>query len=198
MREVSMNDILNAICPTSIACVCKSEDVMGPGGITVHLKAEVPTRPHYSVDGPVYAQCWDLRAYVSPADYPNVFWANDDRGDPQPGIVVERKKRMTIRTGLTIQLPNHMGAVVRPRSGLAKKNGVMILGGEIDPAYRGDISIIMYNSGTEDLRIVHGMRIAQIRLIVCWDALRSNNLFVETSTLESTDRGDRGFGSTGL
>ena len=74
----------------------------------------------------------------------------------------------------------------------------MILGGEIDPAYRGDISIIMYNSGTEDLRIVHGMRIAQIRLIVCWDALRSNNLFVETSTLESTDRGDRGFGSTGL
>ncbi len=100
-----------------------------------------------------------------------------------------------VPTGLAIALPAGFEAQVRPRSGLAVKNGVTVLNtpGTIDADYRGEIGAIMINHGTEDFVIERGMRIAQ--LIV---APVSRVAWAETDELSETERGAGGFGSTGV
>ena len=103
--------------------------------------------------------------------------------------------RILIPTGLAIALPHGYEAQVRPRSGLAHKNGVTVLNapGTIDADYRGEIRVILINHGDEALLIEYGMRIAQIIIApvnqVSWN---------ETTDLPDTARGERGFGSTGI
>jgi len=103
--------------------------------------------------------------------------------------------RILIPTGVSIALPHGYEAQVRPRSGLAHKNGVTVLNapGTIDADYRGEISVILINHGDKALLIEHGMRIAQMIIApvnqVSWN---------ETTDLADTARGERGFGSTGI
>lgn len=100
-----------------------------------------------------------------------------------------------IPTGLSIALPNGYECQVRSRSGLAIKNGVFCLNspGTVDSDYRGEIKVILANFGQDDFTINNGDRIAQLVIAryehVEWD-------FVDT--LDETDRGAGGFGSTGI
>ena len=102
--------------------------------------------------------------------------------------------RALIPTGLAIALPEGYEAQVRPRSGLAVKHGVTVLNspGTIDADYRGEIKVILINHGKEAFTIERGMRIAQMVVekyeTVNWDVVK---------TLDDTDRGEGGFGSTG-
>jgi len=102
--------------------------------------------------------------------------------------------RTIVPTGLAIALPAGFEAQIRPRSGLAHKNGVTVLNspGTIDADYRGEIGAIMINHGQEIFTIERGMRIAQMVVApvvgIEWD---------ETETLPETTRGAGGFGSTG-
>jgi dUTP pyrophosphatase len=98
-------------------------------------------------------------------------------------------------TGLAIALPEGYEAQVRPRSGLALKNGVTVLNspGTIDADYRGEIGVILINHGDAPFVVTRGMRIAQ--LIV---APVTQLSWVETSELPTTARGAGGYGSTGL
>tara|TARA_B100001093_G_scaffold420335_1_gene412240 strand:- start:806 stop:1261 length:456 start_codon:yes stop_codon:yes gene_type:complete len=102
--------------------------------------------------------------------------------------------RILIPTGLAIALPNGYEAQIRPRSGLAHKNGVTVLNspGTVDADYRGEISVILINHGDKAILIEYGMRIAQMIIApvnqVSWN---------ETAELPDTARGERGFGSTG-
>lgn len=102
--------------------------------------------------------------------------------------------RALIPTGFAIALPDGYEAQVRPRSGLAHKNGVTVLNspGTIDADYRGEISVMLINLGEKIFLIDHGMRIAQ--MIV---APLSRVRWSEVSKLSETDRGESGFGSTG-
>ena len=102
--------------------------------------------------------------------------------------------RALIPTGFAIALPDGYEAQVRPRSGLAHKNGVTVLNspGTIDADYRGEISIMLINLGEKIFLIDHGMRIAQ--MIV---APLSRVRWSEVSKLSETARGESGFGSTG-
>jgi dUTP pyrophosphatase len=99
-----------------------------------------------------------------------------------------------VPTGLAIALPAGFEAQVRPRSGLAAKNGVTVLNspGTIDADYRGEIKVILINHGQQPFVIERGMRIAQMVIArhahVQWDAVES---------LDETARGAGGFGSTG-
>ena len=99
-----------------------------------------------------------------------------------------------VPTGLGIALPAGYEAQVRPRSGLAAKNGVTVVNspGTIDADYRGEIKVILINHGKEPFTIERGMRIAQMIVApyvhVQWDAVK---------TLDDTARGAGGFGSTG-
>ncbi len=98
-------------------------------------------------------------------------------------------------TGLAIALPNGFEAQVRPRSGLALKNGVTVLNspGTIDADYRGEIGVVLINHGDAPFVVTRGMRIAQ--LVV---APVTQLSWAETSDLPETARGSGGYGSTGL
>lgn len=108
-------------------------------------------------------------------------------------LVLAPLKRALVPTGLSIALPEGFEAQVRPRSGLAIKNGVTCLNspGTIDCDYRGELKIILINLGDDDFIIRHGDRIAQLVLA------RSETLIWDLAeTLDDTERGAGGFGST--
>jgi dUTP pyrophosphatase len=104
-------------------------------------------------------------------------------------------ERMLIGTGLAIALPPGYEAQVRPRSGLAMKNGVTVLNspGTVDADYRGEVKVLLINHGQDSFTIERGMRIAQMVIAkhetISWDVV---------DTLEESVRGAGGFGSTGL
>jgi dUTP pyrophosphatase len=104
-------------------------------------------------------------------------------------------ERKIVPTGISIALPVGFEAQVRPRSGLAAKNGVTVANapGTVDADYRGEIGVILINLSKEPFRISRGMRIAQ--LVV---ARHARAVWREVSELERTARGAGGFGSTGV
>lgn len=113
----------------------------------------------------------------------------------QQDIVLGSLERQIVPTGISIALPMGFEAQVRPRSGLAAKNGITVANapGTIDADYRGEIGVILVNLGKEPVRISRGMRIAQ--LIV---ARHARAIWREVSQLDQTARGAGGFGSTGV
>ena len=104
-------------------------------------------------------------------------------------------ERALIPSGLAIALPGGYEAQVRPRSGLAYKNGITVLNspGTIDADYRGEVGIILINHGDEPFVIERGMRIAQLVITAV-----SQLIWDEVETLPETTRGEEGFGSTGV
>jgi dUTP pyrophosphatase len=103
-------------------------------------------------------------------------------------------KHALVPTGLAIALPDGFEAQVRPRSGLAAKHGVTVLNspGTIDADYRGEIQVILINHGAEPFTVRRGERIAQMVIAAVVQAT-----LVPTASLNETDRGSGGFGSTG-
>ncbi len=109
-------------------------------------------------------------------------------------MVVQPGQRVLVPTGLSIALPDGYEAQVRPRSGLALKNGITVLNspGTIDADYRGEVQVILANLGTEPFTITRGMRIAQMVV-----ATYARVEWQEMPELSKTARGSGGFGSTG-
>ena len=103
-------------------------------------------------------------------------------------------ERHPVATGFAIEIPRGYEVQVRPRSGLAAKNGITCLNtpGTIDSDYRGEVKVILVNLGQEPFEVRRGERIAQL---VPAPVLRAD--FVEASELGETERGSGGFGSTG-
>jgi dUTP pyrophosphatase len=103
--------------------------------------------------------------------------------------------RATIPTGIAIALPPGSEGQIRPRSGLATRHGVTILNspGTIDADYRGEIQVILVNTGADSFAVQRGMRIAQLVIAAIQRAT-----LVESNSLDSTERAAGGFGSTGL
>ncbi len=103
--------------------------------------------------------------------------------------------RGLVPTGLVLQLPPGHEGQVRPRSGLALRHGLTVLNapGTIDEDYRGEVSVLLVNLGTEPVEISRGMRIAQL---VIAPVIRAT--LVEVRDLAVTERGQGGFGSTGI
>ena len=109
-------------------------------------------------------------------------------------VVLAPGKRMLVPTGYAIALPPGFEAQVRPRSGLALKQGVTVLNspGTIDADYRGEIGVILINHGDAPFTIKRGERIAQMVI-----AAHATVTWQESAELTATDRGAGGFGSTG-
>lgn len=103
-------------------------------------------------------------------------------------------ERTLVPTGISISLPKETEAQIRPRSGLAHKNGITVLNspGTIDSDYRGEIKVLLVNLGKEAFTIEKGMRIAQM---VISPVIKAEIKLV--ASLSDTERGDGGFGSTG-
>ncbi|MEP1964632.1 dUTP diphosphatase [Tateyamaria sp.] len=102
--------------------------------------------------------------------------------------------RALIPTGVAMAVPLGFEVQVRPRSGLALKNGVTLVNspGTIDSDYRGEVGVIVLNTSDVVFEVSHGMRIAQIVLAPVVQAV-----FEEVDTMDETERGAGGFGSTG-
>lgn len=110
-------------------------------------------------------------------------------------LILSPGKRLLVPTGLAMALKDGYEAQVRPRSGLAWKNGLTVLNtpGTIDADYRGEVKVILVNLGDEDFKITRGMRIAQMVIApvtqISWS---------KQDNLNETTRGAGGFGSTGV
>ena len=107
-------------------------------------------------------------------------------------VKIDAKQRVMARTGLAVAIPPGFYGRVAPRSGLAAKNGLDVLAGVIDSDYRGEISVVLYNTGDEPINLPAGSKICQliIEQIITPEAAWATNL-------EETARGAGGFGSTG-
>ena len=120
--------------------------------------------------------------------------ANLPEADREKGIELSPGARALIPTGLAAAVPEGYEIQLRPRSGLALRNGVTLLNspGTIDSDYRGEIGVVLVNHGTQTLEVHHGMRIAQMVLApVC------RIEWLEADSLAGSERGSGGFGSTG-
>ncbi|MES2782733.1 MAG: dUTP diphosphatase [Pseudomonadota bacterium] len=110
-------------------------------------------------------------------------------------LILRVGKRHAVATGFAFAIPEGYEVQVRPRSGLALKNGITCLNtpGTIDSDYRGEVKVILANLGEDDFTITKGDRIAQIVV-----APVTKGAMIEVESLDETTRGTGGFGSTGV
>ena len=119
----------------------------------------------------------------------------DLRANIDAPIVLHPMERKLVGTGLFMALPAGFEAQVRPRSGLALKHGLTVLNtpGTIDADYRGEIKVLLINLSADDFVINDGERIAQMVV-----ARHETADFIEVEALDETERGDGGYGHTGV
>lgn len=101
--------------------------------------------------------------------------------------------RQLISTGIKVACPKNAYLRIAPRSGLAFKHGIDVLAGVVDPDYRGNVNVVMINLGSELFEVRQGDRIAQIIPTL----LLPDSSMERVHTLDTTERGGGGFGSTG-
>jgi len=139
--------------------------------ITIQIKklselAKIPTR------GSIFAAGYDL---YSTEDY-----------------TLNPLERYLFKTGISIAIPQGNYGRIAPRSGLAYKDGIDVMGGVIDQDYRGNVGVILINFGSSEKKITNGEKIAQL-IIEPYVSV----IFQETDNLPETNRGSGGFGSSG-
>lgn len=110
-------------------------------------------------------------------------------------LVLRPGARAAVPTGLCVEIPQGYEMQVRPRSGLALRDGIGLLNspGTIDADYRGEIKVILVNHGNQDVMVRRGDRIAQLVVAPVVSAV-----FEDAETLTPSERGEAGFGSTGV
>ena len=133
-------------------------------------------------------------AYPAPSYATEYSSGMDLKADIEAPVTLGPLQRAMVPTGIRIALPEGMEAQVRPRSGLAAKHGVTVLNapGTIDADYRGEIKVILVNLSGEPFVINPGERIAQM-VVSRYEKIE----WEEVETLDGTERGEGGFGSTG-
>lgn len=132
----------------------------------------------------------ELPAYSTPQSAGMDLRANIDES-----LTLHPMERKLITTGIYMALPIGYEAQIRPRSGLALKHGITVLNtpGTVDADYRGEVMVLLVNLSQEDFIVNDGERIAQIVI-----AKHEQADFVEVTELDETDRGDGGYGHTGV
>ena len=110
-------------------------------------------------------------------------------------IIIKPGEKYIVPTGIAVAIEKNYEIQIRPRSGLAAKNSISVLNspGTIDSDYRGEIKVILINLGNNNFEITDGLRIAQ--MVLC-PVIKAS--IEEVQDLSATDRGEGGFGSTGV
>jgi len=129
-------------------------------------KATIPTRANENDAG------WDLYSTID--------------------TIIPPKQRKTVKTGIALEMPNHMAGLIWPRSGLSVNKGIDVLAGVVDSGYRGEIMVCLYNTSDDNVSINCGDRIAQIIFQEVPRVMMTNQ-----EELGSSQRGFKGFGSSG-
>ena len=120
----------------------------------------------------------------------------DLRAGVDKKFIIKPREFSVVPTGIILEIPTGFEGQIRPRSGLAAKNGITVLNspGTIDSDYRGEVKVILINSSKSKFIILPGMKIAQLIISPTYKA----NLNYKKKITSKTSRGDQGFGSTGL
>ena len=107
--------------------------------------------------------------------------------------LIHPQERLLVSTDIAMAIPKGHVGLIWPRSGLAVKKGVDVFAGVIDSGYRGEVKVCLYNSGSEILEVEEGDRIAQLLI------QKAENYFIKkVESLDDSERGDKGFGSSGI
>ena len=107
--------------------------------------------------------------------------------------LIPPQERLLVSTDIAMAIPKGHVGLIWPRSGLAVKKGVDVFAGVIDSGYRGEVKVCLYNSGSEILEVEEGDRIAQLLI------QKAENYFIKkVESLDDSERGDKGFGSSGI
>ena len=128
----------------------------------------------------------ELPEYMLNSDVGLDLKANED-------VVLKPMEQKAIKTGIAIKIPDGCVGLIRDRAGIVNEMNVHTAAGTIDPAYRGELSVILINFNDESIEIEKGMRIAQI---VIMPVVKVK--IEEAEKLPITERYDKGFGSTGI
>lgn len=108
-------------------------------------------------------------------------------------VTIKPEERASIKTGICLEIPNGYVGLIWPRSGLSVKNGIDVLAGVIDSGYRGEIIVCLYNTdSSKELLLPAGSKIAQIIIQEI-----PMSIMTEAFGLSDSDRGRKGFGSSG-
>lgn len=148
----------------------------------IHEDSKVPTKAHYNDAG------YDLFAYIPKNEDILVNSLPSDRK-----WTLKPMERRCIPTGIQVAVDTGTCWQIWPRSGLALKKGIEVLGGLGDAGYRGEVGVIIVNLSSEDVSINHEEKIAQL----VHAPLIQGSFFQEVKELDATVRGAGGFGSTG-
>ena len=108
-------------------------------------------------------------------------------------LLIEPNSRKLVKTGISFDIPERYVGLIWPRSGMAVKYGIDVFAGVIDAGYRGEVGICLFNSSDKDFYIKTGERIAQVLFQKV-----SQHKLIEVSDLSHSDRGQKGFGSSGV
>ncbi len=138
---------------------------------------------------------------INKSNYPNPCYQTDGsagmdlHANNESNIWIHSLGRVLVETGIYLEIPTGFEAQIRPRSGLANKFGVTLLNSPatIDSDYRGEVKVLLVNLSEISFLLEPGMRIAQIVFSPVTKAI-----LLETNQLDSSDRGEGGFGHTGL
>lgn len=156
----------------------------------LHEQALIPQR------GTALASGFDLHA-LDIINIQDVLSKKDipyEDGIVQHGYWVYPGERVLVRTGIAVQMEKGIEAQIRPRSGLSLKHGIYVAFGTIDADYTGDLGVILTNNSNSPFKIQRGDRVAQLVFApVCMD-VEVEQVF----GFKQTERGDGGFGSTGV
>lgn len=157
----------------------------------IRLHAKDPAAPVIGLVRLPHGAGLDLPSYETSGAAGMDLRAANDRQTP---IVMAPGSRTLVPTGFVFEIPAGFEAQIRPRSGLAYKNGITCLNtpGTIDSDYRGEVQVLLINHGSENFTIERGMRIAQM---IIAPVVRAR--IEERQLAEKTARGSGGFGSTG-
>ncbi len=127
-----------------------------------------------------------LPSYANPNDAGMDFYANES-------MIVEAGERKLISTGIAMAIPQGHVGLIWDKSGIATKHGLKTMAGVIDSGYRGEVKILVHNLSSEPYTIEQGNKIAQMLI----QPVHQKQI-VEVGSLEETQRGEGGFGSSGL
>lgn len=124
--------------------------------------------------------------YANPRDAGMDFYSNEE-------ITINPNERRLISTGISMAIPEGYVGLIWDKSGLASKHGLKTMAGVIDAGYRGEIKILVHNLSEQEYKVEKGKKIAQMLI----QPITQKQL-LEVEDLDQTERGEGGFGSTGL
>ncbi len=128
----------------------------------------------------------ELPSYITETDAGLDLRAAED-------VEIKSNQQKTVRCGIIIEIPSGHVGFLKDRAGIVSKMKVHVVAGTIDSGYRGEVSVVLFNLGNDDILIERGMRIAQM---VIMPVIKVK--LQEVDTITPTKRGSKGFGSTGM